>query len=172
MKIGFSLEGPHDDYSIPILAEKVLGRPFQSILRKNRSTQKVKEDLKDLEREDIDLIILVKDNDNHNTNDFYKRLEKMASNIRTKLIIAIPVQALEAWLLADENALSKVFGKTINRVKSPEKYKKPKSILQKIAHPDVPTRNHYKLIAQSLSISILQRRCKSFYRFKKSLLTT
>ncbi|MCX7000951.1 MAG: DUF4276 family protein [Candidatus Sumerlaeota bacterium] len=170
MKIGFSTEGPHDEKTIEVLTRRLLPFDFNPIHRTTRKTQRIKEDILELNIESVDLIIVVKDNDGENVQEHINRLKsKIPNNIKTPVVIGIPVEALEAWFLSDEKALSNVFNKKIPAQKNPEKFEDPKKRLQTLATPIIPNRGHYKELAECIRMVVLEKKCPSFLKFKKEL---
>ena len=86
--------------------------------------------------------------------------------------IVIPVQELEAWIIADEQAISKVIPTlSIKPVMSPESINSPKEWLIKESrktrsHPlYVPTLHNHR-VAQHVDLSKLEIKCPSFIDLK------
>ena len=86
----------------------------------------------------------------------------------------VAVKELEAWLLADERALSKITGKIISKLKNPEKEKCPKqrltTILSQAKEYQPYTPQLAQSIAENLDINAVARRCPSFSQFKNAIL--
>ena len=89
-----------------------------------------------------------------------------------KAAIVIPVEELEAWLLADEVAISTVFSfkKEMKRVRDPESIPSPKEHLGDLVWREAKKRylhtKHNHRIAAAAKIECLQR-CKSFSEFDR-----
>jgi hypothetical protein len=80
------------------------------------------------------------------------------------------VQELEAWLLADEEALQSVVGmRTLFR--SPEDRRYPKRELVRLVSQTGHVYDHALAgrIAEAIRISILSKRCPSFVKFQNAI---
>jgi hypothetical protein len=122
------------------------------------------------EREGYDVLVLVIDEDGDPV-----RLKEIAEaqehvklfSIRRALGVAI--RTFDAWMLADEVALSKVLGCNVPRQKTPEKHKDPKSVcgeLQEMSDQLLSQTEMYAAIAGAVDLTILQERCsKGFAPF-------
>jgi hypothetical protein len=88
-------------------------------------------------------------------------------------IIIIPVQMIEAWLIADPDAVSKALDRMrIPDVANPESLRDPKNLLVKHSRdnnskpryvPDI----HNAKIAGHVDINVIKRKCKSFATLSK-----
>lgn len=80
------------------------------------------------------------------------------------------VQELEAWLLADEEALQNVVGIS-PRVRKPEDLKDPKRELVRLLSQGNHVYNHALAgrIAEAIRIPILSKRCPSFVKFQNAI---
>lgn len=79
----------------------------------------------------------------------------------------VPVHALEAWLLADEDALGAVLGRVIGNVKQPESLERPEEELDKLFREAgrsgyVKTLDAVKIAAAAADRRLM--RCKSYER--------
>jgi hypothetical protein len=82
--------------------------------------------------------------------------------------IIIPVQEIEAWLLADILAVSKIFtGWKPKEVASPESIAKPKEYLEKLSRqvnekPRYIHAKHNAQLARYVDLDLVTKRCQSF----------
>jgi hypothetical protein len=123
------------------------------------------------------LLILVHDLDSANSADLRKalRIALDPCPIETHIIV-IPEKEIEAWLLADHEAIGKVMSISLGRVPNPEAIMKPKERLRDLVY----TRSRHKIryinsihnkeIAEACSLANL-RRCKSFRPLEEFLRT-
>ena len=86
----------------------------------------------------------------------------------------VVVRELEAWLLADELALSQMTRQTVPTFSNPESIPNPKTELTKIlaqTNPEIPyTAGIARSIAEKIRLDILWNRCNSFREFKAAVL--
>lgn len=81
--------------------------------------------------------------------------------------IAVPVQELEAWIIADEDAISRVIPSIrIKPQPNPERIPKPKEWLRKQSLAG-HSKRHYKsrhnpMVAHHLELERVRRKCRSF----------
>jgi hypothetical protein len=121
----------------------------------------------------VDKAIIIRDADYRNPNDLIAMMEGKvsahSSPFPRKFLVI--VQKLEAWLLADEEALSSVTGRMQRRISDPEKINDPKARLRKIlsdARIDY-TQERARVIAAAASVDVLAARCPSFKKFQEAL---
>lgn len=89
-------------------------------------------------------------------------------NLNQETCIVVPVQAIEAWVLADHAAVKKVIENTLlQETKNPESVKDPKAEL--IRNSRVGPRNypyipkvHDAKVAEHLNLDLLYTKCPSF----------
>ena len=121
----------------------------------------------------VDQAIVVRDADHKNPEALISQMESKISGriypFPRKLLVA--VEKLEAWLLADEVALSTVTGRIQRRIIAPETITDPKTRLQTIlSDARIPyTPERARLIAAAASVDALAARCPSFKKFKEAL---
>lgn len=91
-----------------------------------------------------------------------------AGRLNERVCLVVPVQELEAWLIADEAAIRNVIPSLkIKPVGSPESIPSPKEWLTRESRKDrtrplfVP-QVHNELIAVKLDVGIVQKKCPSF----------
>jgi Domain of unknown function (DUF4276) len=85
--------------------------------------------------------------------------------------IVVPVQELEAWIIADENAITKVISSLkIPNERSPERIDNPKEWLRKRSikrsKPIYVPSIHNERIAHYIDLTTLERKCPSFRPLK------
>lgn len=91
-----------------------------------------------------------------------------ASKVNAPHVILIPVQELEAWILADNAAMSAVVRSWEEKeVQSPESIPSPKEYLQKMSRgenkkPRYDPANHNPTIVKKLDLDKVARKCPSF----------
>lgn len=118
-------------------------------------------------------LVIMHDSDGGDENALRQELDKSIKGIgATCLVVLIPIQEAEAWLLADPNAISKVFKmQKVPRIsKHPETIKNPKEFLGDIVEKG--SKSHYvntvhnQKIAAEQAIETLDR-CPSFSRYQE-----
>ncbi|MBK8916151.1 MAG: DUF4276 family protein [Phycisphaerales bacterium] len=92
--------------------------------------------------------------------------------------IAVPVQAIEAWLIADELAITQVIPSlTIPQQQSPERIDRPKEWLigqsrsarSHAAGPLFAPQVHNPRVAEHVRLEVVERKCPSFREFRQWL---
>jgi hypothetical protein len=116
------------------------------------------------------LLILVQDLDTSSLNKLRTALEKALAEAPIKpFVIVIPVREIEAWLLADQNAIRSALNirDTIKQIKNPEALQRPKEYLRdliyRVSKKRITYLNtiHNVKIARQCHMTSL-RRCESF----------
>jgi hypothetical protein len=113
------------------------------------------------------VLVIDEDGDRIRLGQFDEAQESDAFGITRALGIAI--RTFDAWMLADEKALSRVLGTVVARQSDPEKNKDPKSscagLLAERDHPMSQT-DFYAALADATDIAVLENRCpKGFAPF-------
>ena len=91
------------------------------------------------------------------------------SGLEGSSCIVVPVQELEAWLLADEEAVAKVIPSfTFNQISNPESVVSPKEHLEALSRkgrtqPLYVHALHNEHVAEHLDFDKLHRKCPSFH---------
>jgi hypothetical protein len=91
-----------------------------------------------------------------------------ASGIQTDHVIVVPVQELEAWIIADNAAVQAVVRSwQVTDITSPERIRDPKEYLKKMSRgPNMKPRydpaNHNPDIAKDLDLDKVAQKCPSF----------
>ena len=121
------------------------------------------------ESNNFDAVVLVVDEDGSNArvSEIHEAQKTEVSAIPRALGVAI--RSFDAWMLADEQALSKVLGYPVQTQPDPESNKRPKETCQALRDdsPNDPTlRDMYEGVADSADIGVLRNRCpKGFAPF-------
>lgn len=88
------------------------------------------------------------------------RLSKTAMLPRA---LGVAVRAFDAWMLADEKALSDVLNRTVSCQPSPEGIRDPKSVCQQLRDDSTDSElglaEMYNLVAEKTRLDILDQRC-------------
>jgi hypothetical protein len=116
-------------------------------------------------------LIVVQDSDGKNADHLKRDLEKSidTTHIKDRLIL-VTVQELEAWLLADTEAIHKCFSKakgvSLKQFHSPETINNPKEKIEEYVYAKYKTRYlntvHNAKIAENINIKNLASRCPAF----------
>lgn len=99
------------------------------------------------------------------------------SGVSKKYTIVVPTWELEAWILADVNAASKIFGKweRVDEVRHPENIREPKEHLVRLCRrctaPKYNYATHNPKIAEHLDLQKIYDRCSSFRGFADAVMT-
>jgi hypothetical protein len=135
-----------------------------------------------LQNDGVDIVVAVVDTDNTLVST-RRKLLRQAKTRCTKQGIAVciaeglAVRTLEAWLLADEAALFKVFDGDRTQVSfpAPEKEPAPKSTLNRIVRiltegREVTFAPFGTELAEAISLSVLRQKCRHFDEFARNLI--
>jgi hypothetical protein len=114
------------------------------------------------------ILILLHDLDENAVSDLRREIEEKLrpSPIATHIIV-IPVREIEAWLLADHEAINKTFGLSLKKIPNPESIRRPKEHLRDLVYLRSQKRRvylntaHNGKIAAKATLKQLSR-CSSF----------
>lgn len=184
---GVVVGGEYDEAALTEIIKKCFAREIKIITRKcggNGRLMKLFPDyLKSFHYEKegsyVDKALVIRDAHGKDPGELMEKMESKITNrnypFRVKLIII--VQELEAWLLADEEAISKVTrsrsGKFVARINEPlESIKEPKEVLRKIlSEVKVPyTDAVAREIAKESDLDKIEYRCPRFKEFRQAVL--
>ncbi|NNM88981.1 MAG: DUF4276 family protein [Phycisphaerae bacterium] len=107
------------------------------------------------------LILLV---DNDRSPGRSAEIDRAQSQIEISTIpraMAVAVEAFDAWIFADEKALSKAVGHAVQTQPHPEKVDHPKKHLETLLQQldRSPSAELYSQVAQMIDLSVLEKRC-------------
>lgn len=121
----------------------------------------------------VDKALVIRDADRKNPAELIARMEAKIVNrvypFPRRLLIV--VEELESWLLADEEALSALTGRSVRRVPDPEKLNDPKARLRNVLSEAgiAYTAEVARKIAAAARLDILAARCPSFRAFQDAV---
>ncbi len=122
------------------------------------------------QNEQFDAIVIVVDQDD--ASDRRKGLDAAQADNRLLLprAIGLAVKSFDAWMLADERAISNAIGRTVQRQKAPEDHNSPKNTMLGIVADSRAMTDAYAKIADLANIETLCTRCpKGFKPFRDRL---
>jgi hypothetical protein len=170
--IGLILEGKDDEAAIPVLVLRCRSG-IKVITRQCRGTVKGKVVglVAELNRSyPLERILVVCDADGEKPENVLAGIRKTGiEKNRFPVIPLVIVQMLEAWLLADPEALEKVIGFRKDFI-NPERERDPKTTLERLLRqtgrytPAIAAR-----IAQQIDLKVLRKRCPRFEIFRKAV---
>jgi hypothetical protein len=193
LKLGFVLEGNSDYPVIPCLARRVVAESFpavalasDSVLRPSKRGHGFVGELptfvRQLQGDGVHIVVAVVDTDSTQIGERL-RLLRDAKQRCTELGMAVciaeglAVRALEAWLLADEAAIFRLFDGDRSSVtfSSPEHDPAPKSTLNRIvrlltAGREVTFASYAAELAEAIRLPVLRQRCSHFDEFAHTLI--
>lgn len=179
--VGLIVEGPYDGAVLTELIRKCLTSEVDVKCRPCGGTPQLMKQFPGYLEEfryanvgqPVDRAIVVRDADGKKPTELIARMEsKIKGRIyRFPRHLLVIVQKLEAWLLADEEALSTVTSRIQHRIADPEKIHDPKVRLRKILSDDriAYTEERARMIAAAARLDVLAERCPSFRRFQEAV---
>ncbi len=193
LKLGFALEGNSDYPVIPCLTKRLVVEQFpylsldkHSIRRPRKRGHGFVSELptfaRQLKEDGVDIVVAVVDTDNKLLRERFEVMRKAkerCNNDGIAVCIAdgLAVRKLEAWLIADEIAVFKVFDGDRAAVDfpSPENDPDPKHTLNQIVRlltmgREVTFASYATELAESIRISVLRKKCSHFDKFAQNLL--
>ncbi len=192
LKLGFALEGNSDYPVIPRLARRVVADVFpqvplaeDSLLRPRKRGHGFISELptfaRQLQDEGADILVAVVDTDDALIADRRKLLQEGKSrcaDLQIPICLAegLAVRKLEAWLLADDAAIFKVFDGDQSAVTfpSPEQEPDPKGVLNYIVRVltegrEVTFASFAVELTEAIRLPLLRQRCGHFDEFARNL---
>jgi len=193
IKLGFALEGNSDYPVVPNLTRRIIQSyasdteflPESTLRPRKRGhgfVQELPTFARQLQEDNVDMIIAVVDTDNSRVNERRQLLQQAQqrcqnNGIATCVATGLAVHALEAWLLADELALFSVFDGHRQAVKFPpaEQELSPKTtlnhIVQKLTHgQEVSFVPFATELSQNIRLQLLRQRCGHFDDFAQNVI--
>jgi len=129
--------------------------------------------LKEAKKREMDALVLLVDQDNPE----YRRSEQLreaqeyynpkVSALTLPRAMGVAIKMFDAWMLADEKALTTVLGCTIVKQRNPETIRRPKEVCQKLrddAVNQMAQREMYAEIALRLDLNTLSSRCPKGFK--------
>lgn len=171
-------EGPHElDGALPNLVLKLLNRECQFACEKVSNpkvhvhlrrgtapgfTKRTLGWLRYAEREGFDALVLVIDQDGYPERQ--RQIEAAQEDLTFALrrALGVAVRCFDAWMLADEQALTKVLECAISRQKKPEAIQDPKSVCRALrdgSGRSMGLASMYAAVAETANVDILESRC-------------
>lgn len=193
IRLGFALEGNSDYPVIPRLARRVIMEEFSqvqfaedSVLRPRKRGHGFISELptfvQQLQDDHSDIVIAIVDTDNTLQGERLALLRKAKERcVELGLTVCIAdglaVRKLEAWLLADEAAVFKVFDgdRTSVNFPAPEENHNPKNTLNRIVRTltsdrEVTFASFAQDLANAIRLSVLRQKCSHFDKFAHNLM--
>ncbi|MDX1967877.1 MAG: DUF4276 family protein [Planctomycetaceae bacterium] len=181
MKVLICCEGAHEKSgALQTLIEKLLGRaidaeydpPTRLVQQAGKGGKLFKKALGyalAAERRGCDgVVFLVDHDDGPDGNDRVKQLtraqEHLALAATVKRAFGVPVVTFDAWMIADEVAMSKALGMTVDRSPDPEEIADAKSFARAIVGERKALREFYREVAAHADPKVLQDRCPKGFR--------
>ncbi len=179
--IGLIVEGIYDEAALTELVRKCAPPDVRVICRPCGNATQLMKKYPGFRQEfrhakdgtPVDKALVIRDADHKNPAELLAKMEARIVNrvypFPRKLLIV--VEELEAWLLADEEALSFVTGKAVRQIANPEKINDPKARLQRILSDAgiAYTAEEARKIAAAIRSDILAARCPSFKKFQDAI---
>ena len=187
MRIAIFVDGPSDQETIRILAEKLLsnrspkpGLEFQVLPRGDFfSAPKVSAYLKFLHQRqpDVGKVVLCLDCECSPTGDIQPQLSRVQEEMRRNHptlspTVVLKVHALEGWLASDQQAVQKVLGAEPKTYPKPENECRPKELLATVfkkANKEFDYMRDDPRLAREIDIERLCQSSPSFREFRKAI---
>jgi len=184
LSVGLIVEGIYDEAALMELVRKcapsevhVICRPCGSGIQVMKKFPGFLESFRRVNKGlAVDCAIVIRDADQKNPRDLIARMESKISGRKYPFSrhLLVIVQELEAWLLADEEALSSVTGRPQQRIPNPETVNDPKARLEKMLSGAgiAYTAEVARRIAAAARADVLLVRCPSFKNFYDAVVTS
>ncbi|MDZ4780541.1 MAG: DUF4276 family protein [Planctomycetia bacterium] len=125
------------------------------------------------EENNFELLIALIDEDDERQRHNEVELAQASDVFSVRRAFGVAVQAFDAWMLADEKAISKVLGTVIPKIGSPERHRNPKARFLEVREQSEvreSARELYRQIAKELDVDSLALACpKGFKPFADRL---
>jgi hypothetical protein len=123
--------------------------------------------LKEAEEKGVDALILLIDEDGKRER--IEQIQEAQDSLLSQLprAMGVAIRMFDAWMLADEKALTEVLGDNINRQSNPETIRKPKQVCAKLLEDSqiqISQREMYARVSCKVNIDILCDRCQSGFK--------
>ena len=125
--------------------------------------------LLEAEKEGYDAVVLVIDEDGNRDRVREIRDAQEYASTAIPRALGLAIRTFDAWILADETALTQVLGYQVQQQPAPETIRDPKSVCASLledAEPTVGANEMYAAVARAAQIETLESRCpKGFAPF-------
>lgn len=180
IKVGLLGEDPYDTESIKnLLSPRYPDLSFKSITRRGQGdsllSAHVLRSLAKENRDEFQLLLLIKDSDKHETNciDLKKELQifqkKMFEYYPAENILLLNIHMLEALILADIENFNKIYKSAIKFSGNPMVEKHPKDFLKGKTYGTKATRkyeeSHAPSVFEFLDFDTVRKNCRYFDEF-------
>lgn len=123
--------------------------------------------LKEAEKRGVDALILLIDEDGRRER--IEQIQEAQNSLLSQLprAMGVAIRMFDAWMLADEKALTEVLGYNIDRQTDPETIRNPKQVCMKLLEGSqipMPQRDMYARVSCTINIDVLCDRCRSGFR--------
>lgn len=183
MKILVVSEGKHElgdaehEGALVVLVRRTLGKPAEFVAerisdpkvrvhwRRGEGQGFVKRALawiRFAERHDFDALVLVIDQDGYEEREREIATAQSDDRLALPRALGVAIWTFDAWMLADERALSQVLCREISRQKAPEGIRDPKDICRQLLDgggKPMPQAEFYAAVANAADLNILAQRC-------------
>ncbi|MCS4542454.1 MAG: DUF4276 family protein [Euryarchaeota archaeon] len=168
---GIIVEGPSDEKVIKEIATR-LGIPIRVRVAKGKPELLKKMDSYALLLRECEKVIALIDSHCTEISKVEDEVTRARKNSQREIKICIVRHAIEAWFLADENALGE-FVENPTAISNPEEICKPDEEIEKLFRNSgkeyLKTRDALKLI-NKINFTSVERKCESFKSFLKLLM--
>jgi hypothetical protein len=123
--------------------------------------------LKEAEKKGADALILLIDEDGKRER--IEQIQEAQDSLLSQLprAMGVAIRMFDAWMLADEKALTEVLGNNVNRQTNPETIGNPKQVCAKLladSQIQISQSEMYASVSSKINIEILCDRCKSGFK--------
>ena len=140
-------------------------KPFLDLKRKGRGFfKRAVRWLKEAEDREADALILLIDEDGRPETITEIRDAQGYHESQLARALGVAIRTFDAWMLADERALSEVLGCTVNRQPDPETIHEPKETCKELladSDKQISQREMYAQVAAKIDMGVLCARCRS-----------
>lgn len=171
--IAVIVEGDYDEVAIPALVRRCR-KGVKVIARQCRGqvSGKFSGIVAELNRTPgIERVLVVSDAEGRSPEKVLSSLKnRLAWKYRFPVILLVIVEMLEAWLIADPNALQRVVG-TKKEFRTPERERDPKGALARllISRNARYTPETARRIVEEIDLEVLRKRCPRFANFQAAV---
>jgi hypothetical protein len=107
----------------------------------------------------FEALVLVVDEDGYRERRTGIRLAQAETRVLLPRAMGVAIRTFDAWILADEEALSKVLGAPANRQRNPEDIHRPKERCEALG-----LKGKYPMVAEVVDLKLLESRCPKGFR--------